>query len=612
MKKTVTANIAGTVFHIEEDAYEQLQRYLAGIRANFSGSASAEEIMADIESRVAELFTDLLKGRDVVTLADVQQVQGVMGRPEDFAGDSEGTEQPDRTPPLPPLPRKHKRLFRDPEDKWVGGVLSGLGHYIGMDPIWLRIALIVLFYFSVGSLIPIYILMWILVPKAETAAEKLEMRGEPVTVENIKRVFEEGAEKFKQGGQRVANEAKDLGKDWAPKAKQWSNEAAHTAERAGRGAASVLGKLIGVVIILIAFSLMLGLITGVVGGTWSLWSATWSSDDLGLLDLGGLLFASSAHALWFGIGVVILLLVPIIALFLAGFRLLINSRTPRWLGWTLAILWFSAIVPTVLVGMGLGMDLRHGNKVRIEEKIQQPFGDVLYLDALADPDSTWSAEMSDNNDRWDRDFDGLHVQNGAISGAWGECDVEQSPDSLYHLLVMREARAHSTKVASVRAERIHYSYVQNGDVLLISPWLSWPDSDKLRAQYVRFTLQVPIGKSVYLRKGSAPILDDIHNVTNTYDADMVDRKWTMTPEGLEDLNAPREHHKRKHDDEKDTVPSDSVKHSPVAATVWPGPPTNSAKGKQRTVSARTPVTATPSESVQLPNLFGMLNAIVSL
>ena len=86
MKKTLTANISGTVFHIEEDAYAKLQRYLDTVRAQFSGSDGRDEIMADIESRIAELFTERLVGRQVVTIDDVDHVIATMGQPEDYVG----------------------------------------------------------------------------------------------------------------------------------------------------------------------------------------------------------------------------------------------------------------------------------------------------------------------------------------------------------------------------------------------------------------------------------------------------------------------------------------------------------------------------------------------
>src|SRR5438128_79450 len=118
MKKTFTANIAGTVFHVEEDAYEALKRYLENIRANFSGSAAANEIMSDVEARIAELFTERLQGRNVVMLDDVQHVQSIMGKPEDFGGDEAGDHAAASEPGTggAGLPRKHRRLFRDMED----------------------------------------------------------------------------------------------------------------------------------------------------------------------------------------------------------------------------------------------------------------------------------------------------------------------------------------------------------------------------------------------------------------------------------------------------------------------------------------------------------------
>jgi phage shock protein PspC (stress-responsive transcriptional regulator) len=602
MKKTVTANIAGTVFHIEEDAYEQLQRYLAGIRANFSGSPGAEEIMGDIESRIAELFTERLTGRGVVTIDDVRHVESVMGRPEDFAAEG-ATGVPPMDAGTPGTATGRRRFMRDTEDKWLGGVLGGLGSFIGMDPLWLRIAMIVLVMASVGSLIPIYILLWILVPKAETAADRLMMRGEPVTVENIKRVVEEGAEKFKQGGERLANEAKDLGKDWGPRAQHWGRGATDYAGRAASNAGNVLRKLVGVVIIVAAFTLFLTLVTGLIGGSVSLWSlATWNSDSMGMLDLGGMIFNSRSHALWLAIGAFILVAVPIMALFLAGFRLLLDTRTPKWLGWSLAVLWFSALVPTTIAGITAASDFRRQNSLRSEFPLNQPTGNMLYLDAIpaSQGDSDWRLHYDDGD--VEVDMDGIYVENGTVYGAWADLDVATSPDSLYHLVVERDARARNSKEALARAERIAYDCRQEGDALLVSPVIRFSMEDKLRAQDAHFILQLPLGGSVFFRPGSKHIIYDVDNVTNTLDRDMIGRRWTMTPGGLKDS--------RTISVEPAATPGDSTKKGPMAATVWHGP-----KRTQRKPAPPPPVrTVTASEegSVQLPSLLNLLSRVVAL
>ncbi len=593
MKKTVNANIAGSVFHIEEDAYEQLQRYLGGIRANFSGSAGADEIMADIEARIAELFSERLQGRSVVTLMDVQHVESVMGRPEDFAGE-EGEKQ-SATPPPPPQATYtgRKRLFRDPEDKWIGGVLSGLANYVVIDPLWLRVAFIAMVWFGYGTPVLVYLLMWILVPKAGTAAEKLEMRGEPVTVDNIKRVFEEGAERVKAGGERMANEAREMGRQWEPKARS-----------AASNAGTVISKLLGVFMLIIAFGLLLSLITGLIGGTFSLWHvASWNTDNMGILDLGGLLFMSKAHALWMAIGIFVLLVVPVIGLFLAGFRLLIGSRTPAWLGWTLSILWFSALVPVIAMGLELAHDFQKGNTIRTEMPLQQPADQLLYLDALPMGDSTgkWSVNFDDGE--FEVDMDGVQLENGFVHGGWAQLDITQSADSLYHLLLMREARASNAKTALDRAKNIRTSISQEGDVLFVSPVISYPTDDKLRAQDAKFLLQVPLGKSVFLRPDSKQVIYDIDNVTNTHDRDMIGRTWTMTEKGLRDLKS----------DPLPVVPvqKDTVKAGPVAASVWHGPSARRNRRIERRPVA-TVVTEPSGAGVQLPSVLGLLSAVVRL
>jgi phage shock protein PspC (stress-responsive transcriptional regulator) len=587
MKKTHTANISGTVFHIEEDAYETLQRYLANIRAQFAGTDGREEIMADIEARIAELLHERLDGRrQVVSIADVEHIVSTMGQPEDFSdGEDAATENTTAKAEAGPAGRARKRLFRDPDDKWLGGVLGGLAAYIGMEALWLRIAMIVLVWASVGVLIPMYILLWILVPKADNATERLQMRGEAVTVDNIKRVVEEGAEKVKEGGERFAKEAENLGRNW-------------TSQRRKSQAAEIVTKLVGAALLIFAFSALLSLITALIGGTFSLWHSTWSSEDVGLLDLGGLLFNSQQHALWFIIGAFALVAIPIIGLFLAGFRLLLDRRTPKWLGWTLCILWTAALVPTVIGAADLGREFHRENSVRTTITLADPKDDVLYIDALnpADDKGNWSVRFDDGD--IDVDLDGLHMENGMITGAWARLDVERSLDTLYHLRVVREANGRTAKDALFRAERIAYDYRQDGDALLVSPLVRYAAADKFRGQDVQFTLEVPLGKSIFLRAGSDAVIYDIRNVNNTFDSDMLGRTWTMTERGLIDPNAPLKIDKDEKDGDdgrKAPAPPDTVRApAPIAASVFRGP-------AKRKVPARA-----EQGSYELPSLLALI------
>lgn len=582
MKKTFTANLNGTVFHIEEDAYDQLQRYLANIRAKFSGSAEAEEIMADIEARIAELFTERLQGRQAVSMADVDHVKQVMGQPEDYV-DSETADGPsgaDERSSQHYGPRKHKRLFRDMDDRWIGGVLSGIANYFGVEPLWLRIGALVLLVAGWGSPAMIYGILWVFVPVARTAAERLEMHGEEVTVDNIKRVFEEGAERMKAGGERVAQEARDFGKNWGQRSRG-----------AGSRAGEVILKVIGVGLVIFGISLLLGLVTALIGGTVSLWNGTWSSDDVGLLDLGGYLFNSPSQAIWAGLALFLLIALPILGIFLAGFRLLLGSPAPRWLGWTISLAWIAALILTAVASVNLANDFRRETTVRTEVSIVQPTDNTLYLDMFPPQDSSGSGWSVSYKHGWLKtDLSGIHVENGSISGCWGQLDVQRSPDSLYHLLVLREARGRTVKVANARAGKIGFDYRQQDNALQLSPVVRFSTSDKVRAQSVRFIVQVPLGKSVFFREGSKDMLDDIDNTTDTYDGDMVGRTWTMTSKGLEDQEHPA------------TI-------TPHPATVpepaTPAPQTPSAPASDATISSR-------GLDLAMPNLFHLLSSVVRI
>src|SRR6185295_1132800 len=126
MNKTVTVNLGGTVFHIDDNAYESLIRYLNAIKSHFSADQGRDEIMQDIESRIGEMFRERMKeGREVITLNDVTEVTAVMGRPEEFAGEEEKASAESPAGATIPTGKLKKRFFRDPDEKFVGGVCSG-------------------------------------------------------------------------------------------------------------------------------------------------------------------------------------------------------------------------------------------------------------------------------------------------------------------------------------------------------------------------------------------------------------------------------------------------------------------------------------------------------
>lgn len=212
MKKTLTVNLGGTVFNIDDDAYRLLDNYLSNLKLHFRKDAGAEEIVDDIERRISELFAEKLSaGSQVITITDVEEVIARMGKPEDMeagegsTGSAWGSANTGSSSASgswsagTAYGSTRRRLYRNPDDKMLGGVISGMAAYLGWDVTLLRLLLLVVLICGVGTLIPVYIVCWLIIPEASTAAEKLSMRGEAVTVENIGKTVTDGFEKMANG-----------------------------------------------------------------------------------------------------------------------------------------------------------------------------------------------------------------------------------------------------------------------------------------------------------------------------------------------------------------------------------------------------------------------------
>lgn len=180
MKITVSINLGGYSFNIDEDAYSELKRYLKNLELHFAAEESSSEILSDIEARMAELFRAKLTAyKQVINIEDVLSVISILGNPEDFS-DNEGTSAHEKFS----TPGYH-RMYRDPDHRIIGGVCSGMGAYWRIDPWIMRIIFIIISIMG-GMGILIYLILYIVLPEAKSTAQKIEMKGEPVTIHNIR------------------------------------------------------------------------------------------------------------------------------------------------------------------------------------------------------------------------------------------------------------------------------------------------------------------------------------------------------------------------------------------------------------------------------------------
>ena len=336
MNKTININLAGSFFHVDENAYAHLQKYLDAVRATLSPEDSIEEIMSDIEARIAELFSESMTSNDqVITLSRVKEIIDIMGQPQDF--DPEGSAEPNAAEQY----KSNKQLFRDEDNKYVGGVASGLGHYLGIDGVWIRLIWLLLILFSSGSFFMIYILFWILVPAAKSTSDKLKMKGEPINISNIEKRVKEGYDEFTDNVKSV-----DYNK-YGQKVKAGSHKIVDVISKLIKGILVVLSKLFGLLILFFSATTLIGLAFG-------LFSAG-SLDYWGQGDLLEYYQAVSMITFPFWALMIIVFLsmgLPFIALFIVGLKFLIPNL--KSIGWTakisMFILWLAAVMALIFLG----------------------------------------------------------------------------------------------------------------------------------------------------------------------------------------------------------------------------------------------------------------------
>ncbi|WP_430613693.1 PspC domain-containing protein [Flavobacterium sp. JP2137] len=326
MNKTVTVNIAGIIFHIDENAYNKLSHYLQAIR-NSINIDGREEIIHDIESRIAELFTERINANNqVIILADVDSIIQIMGQPEDYRIDDEDTKTYEQPQPAYAFSRK---LYRDTDKRVLGGVLAGLGHYFRIDPIWLRLLLLILTIFY-GTGVLVYIILWIVIPKASSTSEKLEMKGEPINISSIEKKVRENIE-------YVSDKVNSI--DY--------QKVGQNTRAFGDTAAQIIRRALGIGLIIFAFFGFLGsAIAGIVISQ-SKWQtpAEFQSFNISIEAL--------SVPLWLlALLVFLLTAIPFIIVFLIGLKLLYKNL--KYVGLTAIILtcvWFFAILAMIFVAV---------------------------------------------------------------------------------------------------------------------------------------------------------------------------------------------------------------------------------------------------------------------
>jgi phage shock protein PspC (stress-responsive transcriptional regulator) len=527
MKKTLTINLSGSVFHIDDDAYEKLHNYLNNINRHFGNDEDAKEIVADIEARIAEIFSEKIKGGgEVISLAHVEEVIVIMGTPEAISNEEEEKEKPTEKKLYKP---RSKRLYRDPDDRVLGGVCSGLGAYFNIDPVVVRIIFVLIFFFPIGSSVLIYLILWIVVPKATSTAQRLEMKGEEVNIDNISKTIKEEIQDVKENFRNYrSNPAYTKGKSGL-------HEVVTVLGSILVAFAKVILVLIGVVFLVIGALALIALF-GVLFASHEIMSMSPFSDGFNYLDLF-VMHGSTLTWIWIGIGLVIG--IPLIMLTYAGIKMIFKIKSQHHaIGSALGGLFIVGILILLVTGSKTMGEFR--NRALVTDQVNiTTTSDTLYLttDRVMEGDVTGRANHIGLDVDPDFHFDRFRLasKDGKdVLVGFPHLSIEKAEGGNYMLEVEKNARGTNYTAAQKTAESINCNPVVKDSLVNFQSGFILPSA--WRNQQVDISLKIPEGKTIIFDKKTREIIYNINSNSELSYDDMADKYWTMGPDGLTLVN----------------------------------------------------------------------------
>lgn len=504
MNKTTNIHLAKTLYSLDETAYKKLKSYLDQLALLFNKTDGAKDILEDIEARIAELFTERkVNERYVISVEDVEEVILILGKPEDLIDDENDERKEGSTEP--------KKLFRDPDDRFLGGVAGGLGHYFGIDSVWIRLIFLILFFSSVGGVSPVYVLLWILIPEAKTTADKLKMKGESVNVSNIKK-------KIKEELDQVSNSVKDIDYDgMEDKLKKKSKIFLDFILQISKVLIRILRVTLGVFILFISSFTLLGLLIGTIIGSVFSTFIPYEMVQLGLsLDIPFMLI---------GLFTILIIGIPFVFLFTLGLRLISTSKTIMGKTSRIVLLgvWILSLITLIVFGLYETKSFAIKGKNSQSESWESPAADTLKIYLNDEKKYTETVTLFNNytivtdesgdNFRLDKDI---------------QLDFEVMDNKKTVITIDKNAHGWSQKKALENAQNIAYLYEYYDSQLILDPYWISPAEQKINPQDIKINLSVPEGKYIYLDTEVASLLAyNIKNDQNYYRKRIAGHLWKM-------------------------------------------------------------------------------------
>lgn len=493
MNKVFNINLGGYPYTIDEDAYARLTSYLETIGRHFQEEEGVEEIVSDIEFRMAELFNEQLKHKQIVTQSDVESAIKVMGTPEEFGaasgleGDSfDESQQEEEGIKI----KTGRKLFRDEDDSIVGGVAAGLAAYFGIEnPFWVRLAFF-LFTISGGFGIPLYLILWAIIPSAKTTSDRLAMRGERINVSNIARTIGDEmnniSEKISDFGEGIGAKKKSFGA--AAAIKNGSNALKRLIQGIFKIIASIwrpIALFIGTIALI---ALAIAWISMIVGFTASF-------PYVKLITGSGFIASLGVVNLFFVIGVPLLTIVFLVLKFAFNNKISRGVLGIAWGIWFINVISLGIVTAETFKGFNQSGEITNVKSFAIE-------GDTLRIESKkSNPASltSFGPLSKDGNQFYSND-----VRFNMVKTDGNEFIIEETYSS----------RGNSSKAAQELANGIQHDLAYNNGILTYGDGFALDKKSDWKNQQVKITIKVPKDKKVLFLKGTNKHLNRINTRHN--------------------------------------------------------------------------------------------------
>jgi phage shock protein PspC (stress-responsive transcriptional regulator) len=524
MNKTININLGGFFFHIDEEAYQKLRRYLASISKSLSEDPQGKnEIIADIEARISELLSEkITDARQVVNESDIEDIIVIMGQPEDYAEAEEAYS--DASYSYSRNKASGKKLFRDGDDKFLGGVASGIAHYFNIDTIWIRLLFLITTLAGVGIGILVYIILWVLLPEAKTTAEKLQMEGEPVNIDNIEKKIREEftnvSEKLKDGASEFSEK---INQTFSAKTKKNNGlqDFLNTIGKIILILFKAIGKFIGVIFVFVGAAAILSLI---IGG-FSVGSLEFLNIDGGFISYPEFFYDATLPRWLLSISLFILVGIPFLVLLVLGLRILSSNikKFSKATSITLLSIWFIGLLAIIFTAIEFAAT--HANYGKYVEKnaLNIIKNDTLILKIQNDDTIYYQHNLRRTSEKRQVVLDNKQL---AYSNDI-RLNVKRSSSGSAYIVVQRESSGRNSIRAGQNAKKIEYKYTIQDNQLILDAFFLSELKNIFKEEEIDITVFIPEKTTVYFDNSVKNFLSNVKNETDIYDKEMVNHHFKM-------------------------------------------------------------------------------------